>query len=188
MAIPSGLTAYELTSVEADGLHFSTVTTGTMLANKPYLLYNSTAANIELNINGKKGNAELGRNVGELSTTVDGVRMIGNYKQFRVTGSEGYAAFKSSGQLAWLSQSGAVVASFRAYLADAPAAARIFVDDEPTGIYSIENGQLTIENDVYDLQGRRVGKWSKANGQWSKVNGQLKPGIYIVNGKKIVIK
>ena len=188
VAIPSGLTAYELTSVEADGLHFSTVTTGTMLANKPYLLYNSTAANIELNINGKKGNAELGRNVGELSTTVDGVRMIGNYKQFRVTGSEGYAAFKSSGQLAWLSQSGAVVASFRAYLADAPATARIFVDDEPTGIYSIENGQLTIENDVYDLQGRRVGKWSKANGQWPMVNGQLKPGIYIVNGKKIVIK
>ena len=36
---------------------------------------------------------------------------------------------------------------------------------------------------VYDLQGRKV------NGQWSIVNGQsLKKGLYIVNGKKVIIK
>lgn len=35
----------------------------------------------------------------------------------------------------------------------------------------------------YDLSGRKV-----ANGQWSKVNGQLPKGVYIVNGKKVVIK
>ena len=34
---------------------------------------------------------------------------------------------------------------------------------------------------VYDLNGRCIG-------QWSMVNGQLKPGLYIVNGKKVVIK
>ena len=35
---------------------------------------------------------------------------------------------------------------------------------------------------VYDLQGRKV------NGQWSMVNGQLKKGLYIVNGKKVIVK
>jgi hypothetical protein len=35
---------------------------------------------------------------------------------------------------------------------------------------------------IYDLQGRKV------NGQWSIVNGQsLKKGLYIVNGKKVVL-
>ena len=40
------------------------------------------------------------------------------------------------------------------------------------------------DNCYYDLQGRCV-----SNGQWSIVNRQsLKKGLYIVNGKKIVIK
>ncbi|MBO7069481.1 MAG: thioredoxin family protein [Bacteroidaceae bacterium] len=45
----------------------------------------------------------------------------------------------------------------------------------PTGIRSIDNGKLKMDN-CYDLSGRRIG------------NGQLKPGIYIVNGKKVAIK
>lgn len=48
-----------------------------------------------------------------------------------------------------------------------------FDDDEVTGVKSIENGQRTIDN-YYDLQGRRVAQPSK--------------GLYIVNGKKVIIK
>lgn len=48
----------------------------------------------------------------------------------------------------------------------------VFGDDETTGIRSIENGQT---DNVYDLQGRRV-------------TAPTKGGLYIVNGKKIVIK
>ena len=49
------------------------------------------------------------------------------------------------------------------------------LDDETTNVISIENGELKIENDkYYDLSGRRVLYPTK--------------GIYIVNGKKIVIK
>jgi len=47
------------------------------------------------------------------------------------------------------------------------------LDDETTGLKSIENGELKIDN-YYDLNGRRVLYPTK--------------GIYIVNGKKIVIK
>ena len=45
--------------------------------------------------------------------------------------------------------------------------------DDATGISQIENGKLKIEN-YYDLQGRKVSKPGK--------------GLYIVNGKKVVIK
>ena len=43
-----------------------------------------------------------------------------------------------------------------------------------TGIGSIDNGQLTIDNVVYNLAGQRVAQPTK--------------GLYIVNGKKVVIK
>ncbi len=49
-----------------------------------------------------------------------------------------------------------------------------FGDEGTTGIRSIDNGQLTIDNVYYDLAGRRVAQPSK--------------GVYIVNGKKVVIK
>ncbi len=56
----------------------------------------------------------------------------------------------------------------------APALSIVFGGSETTGINSIENGQLTIDNSVYDLQGRRV--------------AQPKKGLYIVNGKKVIVK
>ena len=69
----------------------------------------------------------------------------------------------------------------RAYLTAEGAGSRIAINfgDETTGISQIENGKLNIENEVYDLQGRRM------------ADGQTKHGIYVVsrtNGKKIVIK
>ena len=36
---------------------------------------------------------------------------------------------------------------------------------------------------VYDMTGREV-----VNGQWLMVNGRLKPGIYMIDGKKVSIK
>ena len=58
-----------------------------------------------------------------------------------------------------------------------PASARFFsLDDETTGINSMDNGQFSIDNEaVYDLQGRKVAQPTKG-------------GLYIVNGKKVVLK
>lgn len=48
---------------------------------------------------------------------------------------------------------------------------------DPTGIQQIENGELETENAaIYDIQGRKVGQ------------ERLTKGIYIVNGKKVVVK
>jgi len=52
--------------------------------------------------------------------------------------------------------------------------------DMSTGIKSIENGELTIDNEIYDLQGHKVTK------------AQMKKGVYIVKTKdktyKIAVK
>ena len=56
--------------------------------------------------------------------------------------------------------------------------------DETTGIKSLTLTPAPIGkgNDaIYDLQGRRIG-------QWSTLNSQLRPGLYIINGKKVIIK
>ena len=71
----------------------------------------------------------------------------------------------------------------RCYIAKPTAGARAIPDyleigegDGTTNVISIENGELKIENDkYYDLSGRRVLYPTKG-------------GVYIYNGKKIVIK
>ena len=68
----------------------------------------------------------------------------------------------------------------KAYLltSDVPAAARelsfVFGGDETTGISTMHNSQCIMHNEYFDLQGRRVVDPTR--------------GLYIVNGKKVVIK
>ena len=50
-----------------------------------------------------------------------------------------------------------------------------FGDGETTGIITIEIGQSATDKAIYDLQGRRV-------------NGTAQKGVYVVNGKKVIIK
>ena len=70
------------------------------------------------------------------------------------------------------------VGANRAYLtASAAEGARALYFDfggETTGISQIENSELRIENSVYNLQGQRINKAQK--------------GLYIKNGKKVVMK
>lgn len=75
---------------------------------------------------------------------------------------------------------GVSVGAGKAYLqiptASVPATARMAVvfNDEVTGISQIENGELRMEDSVYNLSGQRV--------------AQPKKGLYIVNGKKVMVK
>ena len=65
----------------------------------------------------------------------------------------------------------------KAYLNVAAAGSRlniIFDDNNTTSISTIANSQEPTANSYYDLQGRRVAQPSK--------------GLYIVNGKKVVVK
>ena len=77
------------------------------------------------------------------------------------------------------------IPAHRAYLVLAePAGARLAIfDEETTGMEAVSRDKVATYENIYDLQGREI-----SNGQWSMVNGQLKKGLYIVNGKKIVVK
>lgn len=88
----------------------------------------------------------------------------------------------------YVADPGVTVAKYKAYLkladaGDAKDGGYAF-DFTPTGLRTIDNGQLIIDNlPVYNLNGQRV-EISKLNVQSSK----LPKGVYIVNGKKVVLK
>ena len=92
------------------------------------------------------------------------VSLIGFY-----WGAEDGAAFTNPAHRAYLPLSNDQVGDATAFLLDG----RIL-----TGIRVIDNGQLTIDNSaIYDLQGRRV-----------TTPQLLRPGIYVRNGRKFVIR
>ena len=74
------------------------------------------------------------------------------------------------------------IPGFKAYLASGSGSVKLFRFDDETGINSIDNGKWTIDNaDIYNLSGQKM-----VNGKLS--NGKLPRGLYIVNGKKVIIK
>ncbi len=121
---------------------------------------------------------------GTATTATDGVATTdGGYTNMILNNIGGNVGFYFA--------NGQTVATDRAYLhfdsSLAPTSdsrmTMVFGDGETTGVKAIDNGQLTIDNSVYDLQGRRVG-----NSQFTIDNSQLKKGLYIVNGRKYLVK
>ena len=81
----------------------------------------------------------------------------------------------------WVGEEAATIAYGKAFLTleDGEAAARTlkvnFGESETTGIAQVESGMSKVEGSVYDLQGRNI-------------SGQYAKGLYIVNGKKMIVK
>lgn len=110
-------------------------------------------------------------------------KMVGSYEAVSVAksdeaGRENYVI--SNDKFYLVNQTAAPMKSTRAYLVlDTPASgvkSVVTFDGEATGIDSMNNSQITDINgeDVYDLSGRRVSHPTK--------------GMYIVNGKKVLVK
>lgn len=98
---------------------------------------------------------------------------------------------------------GTTIPANRAYITDFPAGSRgvTFRMDDETGISdnkreTINNKRDTINNKraatandrCYDLQGRQIGLRSDASVGNGARNRQLRSGLYITNGRKVVIK
>ena len=64
-----------------------------------------------------------------------------------------------------------------------PGVKSIAIADLTDGINTMENGQLTMDNAIFNIAGQRIN-----NSQFTIHNSQLRKGIYIVNGKKVVVK
>ncbi len=171
--------AYTLESVDgSDHIHGTKVTT--IEANKPVLLKNSdtivlTAKSGTLAYTENPTNGLL-HGVYTRTAVPNGSYVLQNQAEY------GVAFYLVNTSVATPS-----VNAFRAYLTAGSNTARALTfsfGEETTGINSIDNGQLIMDNGaVYDLQGRKVSEASA-----SSVNSVLPKGLYIINGKKVVIK
>ena len=157
-------------------VNFSNVTA--MEANHPYIIKVSSAvseftvdgvdiaadnAEVKVNKSGRKYNRFIG-NYENGTELEDGFLFLNANKFYFSNGSTKIKAFRGYFNLE----------TADAYYEESRRIALVF--GETT---AIDNGKLTMDNEagaIYDLSGRKVS------------NGQLKKGLYIKNGKKVVVK
>ncbi len=119
-----------------------------------------------------------------VKTDVEGVEFVGSYEpvvNIPFSDSEAAYYFLSNNVLYQTSESGtpdtmkALRAYFKVPVVGAGARSLTFdVDEETTSIEDVRSKMEDVRGDVFDLQGRRVAQPTK--------------GLYIVNGKKVVVK
>ena len=199
-----GMTVKQLSSTSFSNgtltLDFTDVTTG-IEAGTPYLV--RVASNLDFTADGNEfeGVSQDWATTHPVTpgtkTGNDWVTFVPVLEKKEFTGEDKTALYLGGARTLYYPSKAMTIKGFRAYFqlnkgltAGTPAAGiRAFVlnlGDEETGIQEIEHGTLRIENSddaVYDLQGRRMER-SMFNVQRS----MLKKGVYIVNGKKVVIK
>lgn len=169
----------EFVSADESGLNFAEVET--LEANKPYLIYFATA---------KETPTYFGTEITSttpVSVTKGDYTFVGSYDAvMSMSGKYGVATIDDV-QKVILGGENSTLQATRAYFTkkgEMPAQVRINLygegGDGTTGIGQVENSG-TQTYDVYTLQGVQVLKGA------SSLNG-LQKGIYIVNGKKVVIK
>ena len=175
LVTPSGLQANKVTVVNFESGTTTIETIGYLPAGTPVLLYASSG-----NCNGTYHlKATTGDVPGDCSPNYIG-KGEGDARDYESLMFGKTAIYVLRGDKFYKAYSGTLPAN-RCYIAKPTAGARAIPDyleigegDGTTGLKSIENGELKIDN-YYDLSGRRVLYPTKG-------------GVYIYNGKKIVIK
>ena len=165
-AIPSGVKAYTLTYKAGQGAVTMTEVTTTIPANTPVLIV-ASAGSYTFN----------GSSIWKKATTATAGALTGVFSKTIVPNGS-YILTKKDGVLAFRKVDGTTnyAEANHAYLTAATSAPILDInfDGNVTGISQIENGELKIENSVFDLKGQRVSNPTN--------------GLYIINGKKIVIR
>lgn len=167
--------AQEFASADDNGLNFEEVTK--LDANKPYLIYfpSETTTPVYLSADVKTTTPE--------SVTSGDFTFCGSYEaSISMAGKYGVAD-QGDVQKLMLGGEGSTLKATRAYFTksgDQPAMININLDGNATGIENIEQNQADIY-DIYNLQGQLIRKNA------TSLNGLAK-GIYIVNGKKVMVK
>lgn len=165
---------YTLSSYSDNTLYFEEVTTG-VEAYKPYLFVPTATSFSEYS------SKTIAANPGSLATTVseNAASFIGTMTaQSLQSGSETYYGYSSDGTFKKVNV--AHINPFRAYISipgtsPTPAPAMLSISlGGTTGIENAVKSEEKKDKSYYDLQGRRVQQPTK--------------GLYIVNGKKVIIK
>lgn len=179
--LETGLEAYELAKAEAGQLTFTKV--NSIAAGKGYVIHNTTSGALTLTWQTNAAQVYLDNEVPNQNPddveAINGVKILGTLHTITTT-TDGNQWLLSDNQIK--KGNGAKISPYRAYFTgvtlpsgDSKASA-VFVDGETTKIGSIDaNGEINVmDGAVYNLAGQRVAHPTK--------------GLYIVNGKKVIIK
>ena len=157
----AGITGYNTTTKE-----IGTESLTSIAANVPCFIKTSSDVSGEATISG----VTIVEGTPEKVISGD-FKLVGTYSSGKIA-SGNY--FFSNNQL-YKSTGNSNIKPFRAYFTSVPAGARImFCDDETTGVNEVRGKMDEVRGDYFDLQGRKVAQPTK--------------GLYIVNGKKVIIK
>ena len=178
----NGTKFYELkasTNGKTVTLNFTEVSS--IVANKPYLVYSGTGG---ITIP-DPGQVTIDWNA--QTETADGATFVANYKALQPLASENVyvvpAGITEEAKVSFMKSANATIRPFRAYLT-LSSATKInitFGDEEATAIRGISDDVLNALFDVYSIDGKKV----KSAGQKMF---DLPAGLYLINGKKVVIK
>lgn len=168
----TGVKAFEYNGFSENKLKFKTVTS--LVNFTPYLLYVETPVTEDIILRNVSISA-TGANPSNCTTVHDGVTFQGVYAKTTAGDIYNKHAVTTAGQIGKCSQT-ATLKAFRAYFDGIPANAnaRISLDDDDMTT-AIESLLMDDSNtDVYNLNGQKIQVPQK--------------GLYIINGKKVVIK
>lgn len=166
--------AQAFASADDNGLNFAEVTE--LDANKPYLIYfpSETTTPVYLSADVKTTTPE--------SVTFGDFSFCGSYEASMSMAGKYGVADQDGVQKLMLGDDNSTLGATRAYFTksgDQPAQIRLNLDGNTTAIDEVEQAETTFT--VYTLQGVLVRE------QATTLNG-LPKGIYIVNGKKMIVK
>jgi hypothetical protein len=178
-SLPVGLKASTVSGVSGDRLSYQTLS-GSIVPKNTAVLIEATkkqAATYTLTST-VAGASAVGTNLLHGSDVATTTAATGNNLYYKLSyGASGSSQANSFGWY-WGAQNGAPfkIEAHRAWLAiPKSSGARAYLIDGSTAIDEIQLNDLPLNTPVYDLQGRRVEK-------------PTQPGIYLLNGKKIVVK
>lgn len=173
ITIPNSLAIYKATDATTSEITFTKQSVGGIGANESVILHNPTGEAVVLTSEVAKIDLNLTANPGGATIGESGVTQFGTARAVAADGSQ----FALQGGELKQFNTGATIGAFRVYykgLSSASPAIAIFEDGEgTTAIKAIRNGEI-VDGTVYDLQGRRVLNPTK--------------GMYIINGKKVILK
>ncbi len=171
--IPSGATCYTLNYTSGNSAVKATAVATTLAANTPVLV-NASEGSYKFVSTATSGDAATG------SDPVTSGALTGVYASTTTVPEGSYILYNGGSGIGFYPSSGsATVAAYRCYLTADGAGARGFVgidfsDDMTTGINKISEGMQNADGVYYNMAGQRVNQPTK--------------GLYIINGKKVVMK
>ena len=184
IGVPAGCKAYEFYVAENEGNSIILKEVTSIAANTPYILYNGNAADTELVC---EGTGDMNFTAEDTNQSYGNLNVHGTFDYFNGDGSTKYGIQKAQGDNLNLKKvgTGAIVPPFRVYFtipeSSNAKAYSLHLGGGTTGISGVNAAEAVHTCDIYSIDGKLV----KAGA--ARVDGLAK-GIYIVNGKKLLVK